>query len=82
MKLYMDVHTVAGATAEAVAQAHLADLKVQHKHNVEFVRYWVDEKAGKIFCLIRAEDADSPVEAHREAHGLLPEAIYEVVECT
>ncbi len=79
-KLYMDVHTIAGATADAVAGAHAEDLKVQHKHGVEFVKYWVDEKAGKVFCLIRADDALSPVEAHREAHGLVPDEIYEVTE--
>ncbi len=80
MKLFMDVHTVAGATMEAVAGAHAADLKIQHKHGVEFLHYWVDEKAGKIFCLTRAENANDPIEAHREAHGLLPDEIYEVME--
>ncbi len=80
MKLFMDVHTVPGATKEGVAKAHLEDLRVQHKHNAEFVSYWVDEKAGKIFCLIRANDANAGIEAHREAHGLLPESVYEVTE--
>jgi hypothetical protein len=80
VKTFMDVHTIKGAKAADVAKAHLEDLKVQHNHGVEFVRYWVDEKAGKIFCLSRAESADAPVAAHREAHGLLPEEVYEVTE--
>jgi Protein of unknown function (DUF4242) len=80
MKLFMDVHSLAGVTVDAVAAAHAEDLKVQHKHGVEFIRYWVDEQAGKVFCLMRAADANAPVAAHREAHGLVPDEIYEVTE--
>jgi len=57
--LYMDIHTVrGGATVDAVAQAHAADLKAQGAHDVRYLRYWVSEAEGKIFCLV---DAPLPV---------------------
>ena len=39
MPLFMDVHTVNGATAEAVAGAHQKDLQVQPQYGVKYVRY-------------------------------------------
>ena len=33
--------------------------------------YWVDENAGKIFCLVDAESAADAGRVHREAHGLV-----------
>ncbi len=55
MPLYMDVHEhVEGLTAEAVAQAHQADLKVQEKYGVNYRQYWYDETSGKVFCLVEA----------------------------
>ncbi len=43
-------------------------------------RYWVDEQAGKMFCLLEAPDAETAALVHREAHGLVAEHIYEVRE--
>ncbi|MEO8330401.1 MAG: nickel-binding protein, partial [Candidatus Nanopelagicales bacterium] len=40
----------------------------------------VDEKAGKIFCLVEAPSAEAAVQVHREAHGLLADEVFEVVE--
>jgi hypothetical protein len=55
MPLFMDSHNhVKGATAQTVAQAHQADLKIQAQYGVKHLRYWVDESLGKIFCLIIA----------------------------
>ena len=82
MPLFMDVHTVEGATEEDVAKAHAADLATQDNHGVRYLKYWVDEKAGKIFCLAEAPDAEAAVAVHREAHGLVPDEIYEVSEHT
>ena len=43
MPLYLDTHKkIPGLTREAVAQAHAADLAVQAKHNVNYMRYWYD----------------------------------------
>jgi len=83
MPLFMDVHNLDGAvSAEDVAKAHQADLETQEKYGVEYKRYWVDEGAGKIFCLVDAPDADTANTVHREAHGLVADEIYEVSEHT
>ena len=79
MALFMDVHNVSGGVAaNDVASAHEKDLEVQKQYGVEYKHYWVDEKAGKIFCLVEAPDADSAHRVHREAHGLVADEIYEV----
>jgi hypothetical protein len=82
MPMFMDIHTVTGATAEAVAGAHKQDLTVQDKYGVKYLKYWLDEDTGKIFCLAEAPDKDAAIRVHREAHGLLAEAIYQVTENT
>jgi hypothetical protein len=76
----MDVHQniPEGATAKDVADAHQADLRVQDKFGVKYVSYWVDDKAGKVFCLVEAPDADAASACHREAHGLTADEIYQV----
>jgi hypothetical protein len=80
--LYMDVHEhlPAGATAADVAKAHEADLAKQGEYGVQYKRYWVDEKAGKVFCLVEAPDAETAARVHREAHGLVADHLYEVTE--
>ncbi len=81
MPLFMDVHTVAGGVTEAdVAGAHAADLATQDAHGVHYLKYWVDEEAGKIFCLVDAPDADAANTVHREAHGLVADEIFRVSE--
>lgn len=83
MPLYMDVHTLeGGVSASDVADAHMKDLETQGRFGVNYKSYWVDEKAGKIFCLVEAPDADSAHTVHREAHGLVADEIYEVQEGT
>ncbi|HEU4567278.1 MAG TPA: DUF4242 domain-containing protein [Marmoricola sp.] len=81
MPLFMDIHTLAGGvSADDVAKAHLADLETQGSHDVHYLRYWVDEGHGKIFCLVDAPDAESANTVHREAHGLVADEIYPVLE--
>ena len=81
MPLFMDVHTIDGGVgADDVAKAHMADVQTQAKYGVEYKRYWVDEAAGKIFCLVEAPDAEAAASVHREAHGLVADAIYPVAE--
>jgi hypothetical protein len=75
----MDVHTLdGGVSADDVAQAHQKDVETQEKHGVDYKSYWVDEKAGKIFCLVEAPSAEAAHSCHREAHGLVADEIYEV----
>ena len=81
MPLYLDTHDhIPGLTAAAVAQAHAADLAVQDKHDVKYVRYWFDEATGKVFCLAEAPSPEAAIAVHREAHGLLADSIVEVRE--
>lgn len=81
MSLFMDVHTIeGGVTADDVAGAHAADLKTQGKHGVNYLKYWVDEEAGKIFCLVDADSAEAANTVHREAHGLVADEIFPVTE--
>jgi hypothetical protein len=81
MPLFMDVHTIDGGVAVGdVAQAHMADLQEQASHDVNYLRYWVDEGGGKIFCLVEAPSADAANTVHREAHGLVADEIYPVQE--
>jgi len=81
MALFMDAHTIEGGVSITdVAAAHAADLATQDSHGVNYVRYWVDEAAGKIFCLVEAPDADAAAAVHREAHGLVADEIYTVTE--
>jgi len=79
--LFMDVHEIDGGVAiDDVAAAHLADLQAQAAHDVRYLRYWVDEGNGRVFCLVEAPSAEAAAEVHREAHGLVADQIYRVQE--
>lgn len=78
MPMYMDIHDIPGVTSDAVAKAHLLDQHVQAHHGVEYVKYWVNEKQGKVFCLCHAPSAKAADQVHREAHGLAAARIMEV----
>jgi class 3 adenylate cyclase len=78
MPLYMDIHEIHGATPEDVAKAHAADVEVQQKYGVNYLKYWVNEGQGKIFCLVDAPNAEAASCVHREAHGLVAEKIIQV----
>ena len=82
MSLYMDMHNSLpeGATATDVAEAHAADLQVQERYGVRYLHYWVDAAAGKVFCLIEAPTADAAHAVHRDAHGLVADEIYPVLQ--
>ena len=81
MPLFMDVHEIAdGVAMDDVAQAHLADLRTQTAYDVRYLRYWVDEREGRVFCLVEAPSAGAAADVHREAHGLVAEHIYQVQE--
>lgn len=81
MPLFLDVHTTGAPISIAdVAKAHAADLQIQGRYGVHYLRYWVDEAHGKVFCLVDAPDADTAATVHREAHGLVADEIYLVAE--
>jgi hypothetical protein len=78
MPLYMDEHDLPGVKAADVVGAHEADVKVQSQYGVNYKHYWVDEEAGKVFCLVEAPDKESANRVHKEAHGLVAQKLYEV----
>ena len=47
---------------------------------VKYIKYWVDEAQGKVFCLVDAPNAEAAHTVHRNAHGLVAHEIYEVTE--
>jgi len=78
--MYIDIHHLGAGkvTYAAVAAAHQKDLATEKKYNVEFIKFWVDEKRGNVYCLSTAPDSSAIIETHREAHGLLPDQILQV----
>ncbi len=81
MPLFMDAHSLDGEVSmDDVAKAHAADLQVQDAHDVHYLKYWVDEANGKIFCLVDAPSAEAAATVHREAHGLVADEIFQVQE--
>jgi hypothetical protein len=66
--------------ASEVAKARMADLATQGKYDVQYLRYWVNEADGKIFCLVEAPSAHAAATVHKEAHGLVADDIFEASE--
>jgi Nickel responsive protein SCO4226-like len=81
MALFMDVHDIEGGVeAVDVAAAHEKDLQVGERYGAKFLQYWVNEPYGKIFCLVEAASAEDAIAVHREAHGLVADAVYPVIQ--
>jgi hypothetical protein len=47
---------------------------------VRYLRYWVDEQQGTVFCLVEAPSADAASTVHHEAHGLVSDHVFQVPE--
>jgi hypothetical protein len=81
--LFIDIHNrVEGLTADGARAAHQADLDAQGRYGVRFIRFWYDERTGKVFCLSEAPTAEAVANVHRHSHGLLADEIVEVTEGT
>lgn len=79
MPLYMDLHKgVPKLSRDEMKQIHQADLDVQEKYGVKYHKFWVNEDAGTIFCLVEGPNKDACIHTHEDAHGLLPCEIIEV----
>jgi hypothetical protein len=78
--LFIDEHdlTPGKVTFADVMAAHQKDLATEGKYNVNFIKFWVAEDNGKVYCLSSAKDSSDIVETHRNAHGLLPSTIYKI----
>lgn len=86
MPLYMDIHLLEGSSVSISDLIHLhnADLAVQRKYGVQFIKFWVNHEQGMTFCLMEAPDEAACIAVHREAHGYIGCNIVEVSEdqCT
>jgi class 3 adenylate cyclase len=78
MPTYLDIHDLPGVTPEDVAKAHELDMQHQNQHGVEYVKYWLNRKQGKVYCLCTAPNAEAADVVHREAHGLVAQRIMEI----
>ena len=61
MPLYMDIHTVDADdfSAEDVVKAHMEDLAIQDRFGVKQIKYWVNENAKTIFCLMTGPNKEA-----------------------
>jgi class 3 adenylate cyclase len=78
MPIFMDRHDLRGVKAQDVADGHRRDLEIQEKYGVKYTAYWYDEERGLGFCLVHAPDPATAERVHREAHGLIANAIIPV----
>ena len=78
MATFMDIHDLPGVKAADVVGAHEADVRVGPRFGVDYKHYWVDEEAGKVFCLVDAPDRETATRVHREAHGLTAHTLHQV----
>jgi len=78
MPIYMDRHQGENLTPEAVAEAHAADLKIEHEYGCRFITYWFDQERDSVFCLVDAPDKSSVRKVHEAAHGFGNNEIMEV----
>lgn len=77
---FIDVHDLepGKVTFKDVEGAHQKDLATQDKYGVKFMKFWVDEQKGKVYCLSQAKNEESVTNTHKEAHGLIPSNVYQV----
>src|SRR5262245_46179058 len=80
--LFIDVHQLQPGKVKYadVAAAHKKDLATEARYGVNFIKYWVDESKGLVYCLSSSADSASITKTHAEAHGLVPSYVYEVTE--
>ncbi len=71
MPLYMDIHTVDSDSfsVEDVVKAHMEDLAIQDKFGVTQLKYWVNEGAKTLFCLMEGPDKEACHQVHKQSHG-------------
>jgi class 3 adenylate cyclase len=74
----MDRHQGENLTPVEVAEAHAADLKIQHEYGCRFITYWFDQERDSVFCLVDAPDMSAVRKVHEAAHGFGNNEIMEV----
>jgi hypothetical protein len=79
MPQFMDIHNDIREVASAeMLRLHERDLAIQNKHDVRFTRCWYDASSGRVFCLSEAPSVEAHLAVHQEAHGAMPDEIFEV----
>jgi Nickel responsive protein SCO4226-like len=79
--LFMEVHdNLLAVTPEAIADAQQRAVELQGKHGVKHLRYWLDAKIGRMFCLVEGPTKEAVFAVRHDARSILPNMIYEVVE--
>ena len=65
MPEFMDVHhNMVGITADALKEAHDADLAAQDEEGVVFKQAWADPESGLVYCLSEGPSADAVRRVH------------------
>ena len=68
MPRYMDIHQgFVGVTQEELAAAHAKDVQIQGDEGVRFEQAWLDQAAGKVFCLSSGPSKEAVIRVHERA---------------
>ena len=68
MPEFMDVHRgMVGITADALREAHNADLAIQDEERVVFKQAWADPESGVVYCLSEGPSAEAVQRIHERA---------------
>lgn len=78
MPRFMDVHDgFVGVTKEQLAEAHAADVAIQHEEDMNFEKAWLDPESGKVFCLSTGPSKEAVIRIHEKA-GHPTSEVYEL----
>jgi hypothetical protein len=70
MPPFLDIHKhVSGLTTDVAETARQKGLATQDKHNVEYLKCWLNHRTGDVMCLVEARSREAVIPVHREAHG-------------
>jgi hypothetical protein len=80
MPQFMDVHeTDGGVTMDDVAKDIWPTGK-RRAHDVRYLRFWVDEDHGRVFCLVEAPSSEAANAVHAKAYGQVADRVYQIQE--
>ena len=78
MPRFMDVHDgFVGVTQAQLAEAHAADVAIQHEEGMNFEQAWLDPESGKVFCLSTGPSKEAVMRIHEKA-GHPTSEVYEL----
>jgi len=78
MARFMDVHSgFLGVTEQQLEEAHKRDLAIEADEGVHFEHAWLDQEAGKVFCLASGPSREAIMRIHERA-GHPTSEIYEL----